>query len=29
MVRMRASGLCGSDLCAIYSEHLGQGAERY
>ena len=29
VVRMRASALCGSDLRAIYHEHLGQGAERY
>jgi threonine dehydrogenase-like Zn-dependent dehydrogenase len=29
LVRMRASGLCGSDLRAIYHEHTGSGAERY
>ena len=29
LVRMRASGLCGSDLRAIYYEHTGSGAERY
>lgn len=29
LVRMRASGLCGSDLRAIYREHTGVGAERY
>jgi threonine dehydrogenase-like Zn-dependent dehydrogenase len=26
---MKASGLCGSDLRAIYHEHTGSGAERY
>jgi threonine dehydrogenase-like Zn-dependent dehydrogenase len=26
---MKASGLCGSDLRAIYHEHAGSGAERY
>ena len=26
---MKASGLCGSDLRAIYHEHKGSGAERY
>ncbi|MCY0869893.1 MAG: zinc-binding dehydrogenase [Firmicutes bacterium] len=29
LIRMKASGLCGSDLRAIYHEHLGEGAERY
>ena len=29
LVRMRASGLCGSDIRAIYREHLGEGAEAY
>lgn len=29
LVRMQASGLCGSDLRAIYHEHTGSGAERY
>lgn len=29
LVKMKASGLCGSDLRAIYREHLGTGAERY
>ncbi len=29
LVRMKASSLCGSDLRAIYREHLGQGAEAY
>ncbi|HEY0581277.1 MAG TPA: zinc-binding dehydrogenase [Chloroflexota bacterium] len=29
LLRMRASGLCGSDLRAIYYEHTGAGAERY
>ncbi|HEX8969812.1 MAG TPA: zinc-binding dehydrogenase [Chloroflexota bacterium] len=29
LVRMKASGLCGSDLRAIYYEHTGSGAERY
>src|SRR4051812_42210111 len=29
IVRMRASGICGSDLRAIYREHLGTGAEAY
>src|SRR4051794_20616453 len=29
VVRMRASGICGSDLRAIYREHLGSGPERY
>jgi len=29
LVRMRASGLCGSDLRAIYHQHTGEGAERY
>ena len=29
LVRMKASGLCGSDLRAIYHEHTGSGAERY
>jgi threonine dehydrogenase-like Zn-dependent dehydrogenase len=29
LVKMKASGLCGSDLRAIYHEHTGSGAERY
>jgi threonine dehydrogenase-like Zn-dependent dehydrogenase len=29
LVRMKASGLCGSDLRAIYRGHTGVGAERY
>jgi len=29
LVRMRASTLCGSDLRAIYREHLGSGPEAY
>ena len=29
LVAMRASGICGSDLRAIYREHLGRGAEAY
>ena len=29
VVRMRASTICGSDLRAIYREHLGSGAEAY
>lgn len=29
LVGMRASGLCGSDLRAIYHEHTGEGSERY
>jgi threonine dehydrogenase-like Zn-dependent dehydrogenase len=29
LVEMKASGLCGSDLRAIYHEHRGSGAERY
>lgn len=29
LVRMRASSICGSDLRAIYREHLGHGAEAY
>ncbi|GGI99141.1 alcohol dehydrogenase [Alicyclobacillus cellulosilyticus] len=29
LVKMKASGLCGSDLRAIYREHVGVGAERY
>ncbi len=29
LVKMRASGLCGSDLRAIYHKHTGSGAERY
>jgi len=28
LIRMKASGLCGSDLRAIYHEHKGPGAER-
>lgn len=29
LLRMRASGICGSDIRAIYREHLGHGAEAY
>lgn len=29
LVRMRASTICGSDIRAIYREHLGVGAEAY
>src|SRR3954453_18552332 len=29
LVRMRASSICGSDLRAIYREHLGHGPEAY
>jgi threonine dehydrogenase-like Zn-dependent dehydrogenase len=29
LLRMRASTICGSDLRAIYREHLGRGAEAY
>lgn len=29
LVKMKASGLCGSDLRAIYHQHLGHGAEAY
>ena len=29
VVRLRASTICGSDLRAIYREHLGSGAEAY
>lgn len=29
LLRMRASTICGSDLRAIYREHLGEGPERY
>ena len=29
LVRMRASAICGSDLRAIYREHLGRGPEAY
>jgi threonine dehydrogenase-like Zn-dependent dehydrogenase len=29
LVAMRASSICGSDLRAIYREHLGKGAEAY
>lgn len=29
VVRMRASTICGSDVRAIYREHLGQGPEKY
>src|SRR5438309_1488251 len=29
VVRMRASTICGSDIRAIYREHLGSGAEAY
>src|SRR4051794_41495193 len=29
VLRMRASTICGSDLRAIYREHLGRGPEAY
>ena len=29
LVRVRASSICGSDIRAIYREHLGRGAEAY
>ena len=29
LLRMRASSICGSDIRAIYREHLGTGPERY
>ena len=29
VLRMRASTICGSDLRAIYREHLGTGPEAY
>lgn len=29
LVQVKASGICGSDLRAIYREHLGTGAEAY
>ena len=29
LLRMKASSLCGSDIRAIYREHLGVGAEKY
>jgi threonine dehydrogenase-like Zn-dependent dehydrogenase len=29
VVRVRASSICGSDIRAIYREHLGRGAEAY
>jgi threonine dehydrogenase-like Zn-dependent dehydrogenase len=29
LVEMRASGICGSDIRAIYREHLGRGPEAY
>lgn len=29
VVRMKASSICGSDVRAIYREHLGKGAEGY
>jgi threonine dehydrogenase-like Zn-dependent dehydrogenase len=29
LLRMRASSICGSDIRAIYREHLGRGAEAY
>jgi threonine dehydrogenase-like Zn-dependent dehydrogenase len=29
LVRMRASSICGSDIRAIYREHLGKGPEAY
>src|SRR3712207_2495912 len=29
LLRMRASTICGSDIRAIYREHLGVGAEAY
>ena len=29
LLRMRGSSICGSDIRAIYREHLGHGAEAY
>jgi threonine dehydrogenase-like Zn-dependent dehydrogenase len=29
LIRMKASSICGSDIRAIYREHLGKGAEGY
>jgi threonine dehydrogenase-like Zn-dependent dehydrogenase len=29
VVRVKASSICGSDVRAIYREHLGKGAEGY
>jgi threonine dehydrogenase-like Zn-dependent dehydrogenase len=29
LVRMKASSICGSDIRAIYREHLGHGPEAY
>ena len=29
LLRVRASSICGSDIRAIYREHLGHGAEAY
>jgi threonine dehydrogenase-like Zn-dependent dehydrogenase len=29
VVRIKASSICGSDVRAIYREHLGKGAEGY
>lgn len=29
LLRMKASSICGSDLRAIYREHLGRGPEAY
>src|SRR5256885_3046174 len=29
LVRMKASSICGSDIRAIYREHLGSGPESY
>jgi threonine dehydrogenase-like Zn-dependent dehydrogenase len=29
LIRMHASGICGSDIRAIYREHTGRGAEAY
>src|SRR5689334_2187653 len=29
LIRMRASSICGSDIRAIYREHLGHGPEAY
>ena len=29
LVRMKASSICGSDIRAIYREHLGKGPEGY
>ena len=29
LIQMRASSICGSDIRAIYREHLGKGPEGY